>query len=203
MADFKGGQLALFLVRRDSRVPVPVDIGDPQPRPDVRYFLAHNDPHPGRPGGQIEHPGDVGDPCAVSFNSGAGVGPGPPLLRDQGQNVGHRTVDGEPHGVREIAVLGGEHVQKPVSAASGVGADHDLPARPVSLGQLLHGVSNNLDMVSSSVRAGIARTQQSCQGFPCAQEAVVNERTQRVKTEPVFERRRACFLSAEGRDQRQ
>jgi hypothetical protein len=43
VADLQIGQLALCLVRRYGRVPVPVDVRDPQLGADVRDFLADDD----------------------------------------------------------------------------------------------------------------------------------------------------------------
>ena len=42
-----------------------VDVGEPQLRAGVRPLLAGDDPHPGRPAGQVEQAGDVRDPRAV------------------------------------------------------------------------------------------------------------------------------------------
>ena len=58
-------ELALLRVGGEGGEPVPVDVGEPQWRPRARAFLTDYDPHPGRPGGKIEHPGDVGDPRPV------------------------------------------------------------------------------------------------------------------------------------------
>ncbi len=43
-----------------------VDVGEPQLRSGMGAFLAHDDPHALRPGGQVQHAGDLGDPGAVA-----------------------------------------------------------------------------------------------------------------------------------------
>lgn len=77
--------MALFLVRRDRRVPVPVDVGDPQLSSEVGYLLTHDDPHIGWPGLQIRHAGDVGNPRTVSFKSVTVVRFAPPFLGTSGR----------------------------------------------------------------------------------------------------------------------
>jgi hypothetical protein len=62
---FQVRELAAFRVGGEGGEPVPVDIGEPQLRPGMRPLLADDDPHPGRPGGQVRQAGDVGDPGAV------------------------------------------------------------------------------------------------------------------------------------------
>ncbi len=54
--------------------PMPVDVGDPQLRARVRAFLAHDQPHPGRPRGEIEQGGDLGDPRTGAELAVGGVG---------------------------------------------------------------------------------------------------------------------------------
>ena len=46
--------------------PPPVGVGDPQLRAGVRALLADDDPHPGRPAGQVEQAGQLGDHRALA-----------------------------------------------------------------------------------------------------------------------------------------
>lgn len=83
-----------------------------------------------------------------------------------------------------------------------VRADHDLPPRPPPLRQLLQGVLHNLDVISDRVRAGITGPQQGGQGFPGAQQAVVNEGAQGVEAEALPPRRAGVILFRMGIHQR-
>src|SRR6185437_17117262 len=63
---FQVGELAASGAGGEAGDAVAVDVGEPQLRARVRAFLADDDPHPFRPAGQVEHAGDLGDPCAVA-----------------------------------------------------------------------------------------------------------------------------------------
>ncbi len=67
--------------------PVPVDVGEGEPRTGVRAFLAQDQPRPAGPAGQVDQAGHLGDPGAVAqFRTVAAVGVdrrGRALLGDQ------------------------------------------------------------------------------------------------------------------------
>ena len=52
---------------------MPVDVGQSELRARMGTFLAGDHPHPGRPGGQVEEVGQLGDPGAVADLAVAGV----------------------------------------------------------------------------------------------------------------------------------
>jgi hypothetical protein len=79
------GQLAGLAVGDEGGDPVPVDVGDPQLRAGVGTFLAHDQPHPGRPARQVEQAGQLGDPGAGADLAVGVVGGRPRLGRDLGQ----------------------------------------------------------------------------------------------------------------------
>jgi len=57
-----GRELAFPGVGGERGEPVPVEVGEPQLRARVQALPADVDPHPGRPGGQVQQAGDVRDP---------------------------------------------------------------------------------------------------------------------------------------------
>jgi hypothetical protein len=66
VAELEVGELTCRRVGGERGEVVAVEVGEPPLRPGVRPFIADDDPHPGRPGGKVEQPGDVGDPGAVA-----------------------------------------------------------------------------------------------------------------------------------------
>ena len=78
---FQVGELAAAWCWWRSGEPVPVDVGEPQLRAGVRAFLADDHPHPGRPAGQVEQAGELGDPGAVADLAVGVVGRCPRLGR--------------------------------------------------------------------------------------------------------------------------
>jgi hypothetical protein len=62
-------------VGREAGDAVPVGVGEPQLRTGWRPFLAHNDPHPGRPARRVEQIGDLGQPGAVADAASSGMEP--------------------------------------------------------------------------------------------------------------------------------
>jgi hypothetical protein len=65
VAQFQVRELPFPRVRGEGGEPVPAKVGEPQLRPGMRPFFADDDPHPGRLGRQVRHPGDVRDPGPV------------------------------------------------------------------------------------------------------------------------------------------
>ena len=61
----RSGELPASGVRRERGEPVAVRVGEPQLRAGVWSFGADDDPHPVGPTGQVEQPGQFGDPRAV------------------------------------------------------------------------------------------------------------------------------------------
>ena len=55
------GQLAAGGVGHEPGQPIPINIVEPQLRTRMRTLAANDDPHPGRPTGQVEQPSEVGD----------------------------------------------------------------------------------------------------------------------------------------------
>ena len=90
--------------------PVAVVVGDPQLRSGMRAFDAGDDPHPRRPGGEVEQAGELGDPCSVPDPAGAVERGRPGLLRDLLEEVGGVVGQPEPHRVGQPP--GGEPVQE-------------------------------------------------------------------------------------------
>ena len=84
-----------------------------------------------------------------------------------------------------------------MGTTSGIGADQDFTSDPIAgghrkLGQCLAGDG---DVVGGGVRAGITGPQQHGDRFTGAAGAVVDERTQRVKTESPLVGGVACSFS--------
>ena len=65
--------------------PVPVEVGDRQLRAGVRTFAADDQPHPGRPAGEVECPGHLGDPGTGADLAVGVVGRLPHVLGDARQ----------------------------------------------------------------------------------------------------------------------
>ena len=61
---------------------MPADVGEPQLRAGVGAFLADDDPHPGRPGGQVQQAGELGDPGAGPHLAAGVVGGLPDPVRE-------------------------------------------------------------------------------------------------------------------------
>ena len=61
---------------------VPADVGEPQLRAGVGAFLADDHPHPGRPGGQVQQAGELGDPGARPDLAAGVIGGFPDPVRD-------------------------------------------------------------------------------------------------------------------------
>ncbi len=80
MADFQVRERLAGLVGRERGVSHALEIGNTQLCPRVGYLLADNNPHPVRPGRQVQHRRDVGDPGAITFNTVTVMGTGPPLV---------------------------------------------------------------------------------------------------------------------------
>ena len=60
MPDLQVGQLAAGGVGRERGQPVAVDVVESQLCAGVGPFAADDDPHPGRPAGQVDQPGELG-----------------------------------------------------------------------------------------------------------------------------------------------
>ena len=67
--------------------PHPVHIVETQLRARVWAFLADDDPHPYRPGAQLEQAGQLGDPGAVTDLVVRVVGRRPCMVGDLGEQV--------------------------------------------------------------------------------------------------------------------
>jgi hypothetical protein len=182
--------------------PMPVGVGDPQLRAGVRALPAHDHPHPGRPGSEVEQPGHLEHPGTVAGLAIAVIGALPGPLGHPGEGFGDGVGQGEPHRVRQP--LGGEPVQQLVRAAGGVGAHQDLAAGagPRSVpGQLAQRLAQHGDVVGGGVGAGVARAQQHRKRLTGAGRAVIDERPQWMVAKPALKRRRRALLVRVRRDQ--
>jgi hypothetical protein len=162
-------------------------VGNRQLRARVGAFLAHDDPHPGRPGGRVEQVGDLGHERPVPHLT-VGIQRGcPSVVGDQLERVGEAVGEGEPDRVGQP--LSADPVQEGVRGAGGVGADEHPPTRPPPAPvrrQLLERVPRHGDVVGGGIRPGVARPQQHRQRLPGALAPVVDERPQRVEAIAVL-----------------
>ena len=171
--EFQVRELAFLRVGGEGSEPVPVDVGEPQLRPGMRPLLADDDPHPGRPGRQVQHPGDVRDPGSIPDLPVAVVSRGPGAGGDREDGGLHVLGDGHADGVVQAAGRRGQPGQETVRAAAGVGADQYLaPQVTRQLGQRQPG---GLDVAGSRVRPGASRPQHDRERFPVPAGAVVGE----------------------------
>ena len=76
--------------------PVSVGVGEPQLRTRMGAFLAHDHPHPGRPGRQVEQVGDLGNPSTVTDLPAGVVGRRPHRIGDAGHQLGGMVGQGNP-----------------------------------------------------------------------------------------------------------
>src|SRR5271167_3173819 len=90
MTQLEIGELASSGVGRERGDPVPVGVGDLQLRAGVRAFLAHDYPHPRRPGLEIQQAGDVGDPRTLAELAVTVVGWRPTVARYPRQRLSGR-----------------------------------------------------------------------------------------------------------------
>ena len=65
VARLQVGDVGVGLVGQDRLEAVPVVVGEGQLRAGVRALAAHDHARPGRPAGQVQAVGDLGDPGAV------------------------------------------------------------------------------------------------------------------------------------------
>jgi len=182
--------------------PVAVDVGSAQLSAGMRSFLADDDAHSGRPGGQVEQAGEFSDERAVADLAVGVVGRGPRRRRDPGD--GPLGAGGEHEPDRVGQSLPDQPVQERVSGAGAVGADQHLPSWPgagTMTGQLRQGLAGDGDVIGGGVRPGVARPEQHRERLTRAVGAVVGERPQRVVTEAALERRRRSFLLRVGPNQ--
>jgi hypothetical protein len=166
--------------------PVPVDVGEPQLRAGMGPFLADDDPHPGRPGRQVQHPGDVRDPGAVPDLPVSVVSRRPRIRRDPEDGGLHLPGDRHADRIVQPPRWGGQPVQEPVRPAAGVSADQD-PAPQVTrqLGQRQPG---RLDMVGRRVRPGAPTPQHEGQRLPAPASAVAGEGGHGLEAERLLPR---------------
>ena len=173
----------------------PSCVGDLQLRAGVRAFLAHDYPHPRRPGLEIQQAGDVGDPRTLAELAVTVVGWRPTVARYPRQRLREGVGQAELDRVRQP--LGDQPVQELLRRAGAVGADQDLAARPgprLVSGQLRERGLDDRDVVGGSVAASISLAQQAGQRLTSALGAVIDEGPQRVESESAFERRCGLFL---------
>ena len=94
--EFQVGELAALGAGGEAGEAVAVDVGEPQLRAGVRAFLADDDPHALRPGGQVQHAGELGDPRAVADLPVTVIGGGPGPGGDLQDGVVDVVGDGQP-----------------------------------------------------------------------------------------------------------
>ncbi len=174
--------------------PVPVDVGDGQLGAGVGPFFADDDPHAGRPAGEVEQAGEFGDPGAVAGHPVGVIGRGPHRggdLLDQCRGVAGQ---GEPD--RVLDSLAGQPFHQLVAVSGTINPDQQpFPGSRVGhLGQLVERFPQHGDVVGGRVRAGVARSKQDRQRFPGAYLAMVDEDTQRVAPVALLEGRLGVLL---------
>ena len=148
-------------VGRKRGDPVAVDVGDPQLSAGMGPFLADDDPHPGRPAGQVEQAGELGDERPVADLPVGVVGRGPRLLGELGDQLGGAGGQGEPDRVGQPAPYQPAHVV--VGRAGAVDADQHPASRPPvtsQAGELGQCLAGDGDVVGGGVGPGVARPQQ-------------------------------------------
>ena len=132
--------------------------------PGCGRSFADDDPHPGRPGRQVQHAGDLRDPRALADLAAAVISRRPCCGRHGEDRVLDVGGDGEPDGIVQALAGAGEPGKEVMGAAGGVGADQH-PAAQVA-GQLGEGEPGGLDVVRGGVGAGVAGSQRDGQRFP-------------------------------------
>ena len=148
----RSGELPTFGVGGERGEPVAVGVGEPQLGAGVWSFGADDDPHPGRPPGQVQQPGQFGDPGTVARCLVGVVGGGPRRLRDQVQLGDRVHAQAEPDGV--LQALPGQPGHEVVGAAGAVGADQHRPPGAASRGggrQLRQRGLGDLDVIDGGV----------------------------------------------------
>lgn len=130
MTQLEDGKLAARGVGRERGHTHPFVIGDPQLRSGVGAFLPLDHPHPGRPPGQVQQPGQLGHerpvPDPVVFTV---IGGGPRArFINTFQQVRRVRGKGEPDRVGQTLLL--EPTCEVLGAAGPVGADQDLLRTP-------------------------------------------------------------------------
>jgi hypothetical protein len=173
VAEFQVSELPFLRVGGEGGEPVPVEVGEPQLRARVRAFFPDDDPHPGRPGRQVQQPGDVRDPGAVPHLAVPVVSRRPGAGGDLHDRFSHVVGDRHADGVVQAAGPGGQPFQEPAGAAAGAGADQH-PAAQVP-GQLRQRQAGRLDMAGRRVRPGVSRSQHDREGLPVPAGPVVGE----------------------------
>ena len=116
----------------------------------MRPFFAGDDPHPCRPIGEVEQPGQFGDPGAVSGLAIGVPGRGPALVGDLFDQLSR--IGGQGPADRVLDPLTVQPVQDVVGAAGTVGADQNALARPAAgqAGKLCERVSHHADVVGGA-----------------------------------------------------
>jgi hypothetical protein len=154
VAQFEIGELPALGVGGEAGEAVTVSVGEPQLGAGVWPFLADDHPHPGWPGCEVEHAGDLGHPRSWPHLPVSVIGRDPGTGRDFQDGLLGVLGDGHPHRVGQAPGGGGEPGQELVRAAAGVGADqHPLP---LVAGQLRQGEPDRLDVVSGGVGPSVA-----------------------------------------------
>jgi len=96
----------------------------------VGAFAAHDDPHPGRPGAQVEQPGEFGDIAAGAYTAVSIQCGSPYLLGDQRDGRAQCLGECEPDRLVDAAasdlVVVGHPVQQPVGGPGAISADQQV-----------------------------------------------------------------------------
>jgi len=129
VAQFQVGQLPAAGAGGKAGEPVPAGVGEPQLRAGVRAFLADDHPHARRPGRQVQHAGDLGDPRARAHLAFAVVGRSLRSRGDLADGIVDLLGDGEPGRVGQPTSRLGQPGQELLGAAAAVGADQQLAAQ--------------------------------------------------------------------------
>lgn len=151
----------------------------------VRALAAHDDAGAGRVAVQVDHAGQLGDLGGLTQGP-VRVQGGVPDLFGQGADraadrCGDCVSDRETQ-VKAVVTQGAEMCEERLRAACAVGADQDVGAVPVGVGDLREGLVEHGDVIGGGVVSGVARPQQ-----PGHRLAGVDQETQqRVEPEAAF-----------------
>lgn len=151
----------------------------------VRALAAHDDAGAGRVAVQVDHAGQLGDLGGLTQGP-VRVQGGVPDLFGQGADraadrCGDCVSDRETQ-VKALVTQGAEMCEERLRAACAVGADQDVGAVPVGVGDLREGLVEHGDVIGGGVVSGVARPQQ-----PGHRLAGVDQETQqRVEPEAAF-----------------
>ncbi len=183
---FEVGDVIVVEVGDHQLEAVAVDVGEGELRAGMWVFAAGDHPGRGRPSGQVDQSGDLGDLGSFSFVAAVDGDSWPPAAigqsgNDRGELGGEAMPDDEP----DLALAAG--IQEAVGQPGGIGAGDHLRGRHRQLGE--GGVEHRY-VIGSGAGAGVAGPQQHGQLLAGG----ILPGAQRVEPEPALVGRRRLFL---------